>query len=137
MVDRPIRIGIVAGEMSGDLLGAGLIQSIKQLAPQAEFIGIGGPKMIGAGCRSLFPMERLSVMGVAAALAACDRASSAASSPVVPMRVCAASSATITLGPTAPRAMRAVSILPAPSSDRAMPTPTTAMSISVRGVKRK
>jgi len=58
-----MRIGIVAGEASGDLLGAGLIRAIRERHPQAVFEGIAGPQMIGAGASSLFPMERLSVMG--------------------------------------------------------------------------
>lgn len=61
---RPIRIGIVAGEASGDLLGARLMRALKQHLPQARFEGVGGAEMQSEGCRSLFPMERLSVFGL-------------------------------------------------------------------------
>jgi lipid-A-disaccharide synthase len=59
-----VRFGIVAGEASGDLLGAGLIQAIRQRHPDAVFEGLAGPQMLAAGATSLFPMERLSVMGI-------------------------------------------------------------------------
>lgn len=58
-----IRIGIVAGEASGDLLGSHLIRALKQKRADIEFIGIAGPKMISEGAKSLFPIERLSVRG--------------------------------------------------------------------------
>ncbi|MES2012667.1 MAG: lipid-A-disaccharide synthase [Pseudomonadota bacterium] len=58
-----VRIGIVAGEASGDLLGSHLIQALKQKRSDLEFVGIAGPKMMGEGAHSLFPIERLSVRG--------------------------------------------------------------------------
>ncbi|MBN8797790.1 MAG: lipid-A-disaccharide synthase, partial [Stenotrophomonas nitritireducens] len=49
-----LRIALVAGETSGDLLGAGLIAELRRRFPDAEFAGIGGDAMRGAGCQTWF-----------------------------------------------------------------------------------
>ena len=57
------KFGIVAGEKSGDILGASLMSAMMNYFPGAEFFGVGGSDMISLGCDSLCPIERLSVMG--------------------------------------------------------------------------
>lgn len=61
---KPYRIAIVAGEASGDALGAGLMRALKERLPHVSFMGIGGEKMRSEALHSFFNMERLAVMGV-------------------------------------------------------------------------
>jgi len=58
-----VKIGIVAGEPSGDAIAASLIRALKAAYPQVEFVGIAGPKMQTAGAKSWFDMELLAVRG--------------------------------------------------------------------------
>ena len=62
------KIMLVAGEASGDQLGGRLMAAIKARHPEIRFIGVGGPRMTGAGLESLFPMDEMSVMGLAEVL---------------------------------------------------------------------
>jgi lipid-A-disaccharide synthase len=63
-VSAPLRVGLVAGEASGDTLGADLIHSLRRRAPDTQFFGVAGPKMQAAGCESWEPAESLAVMGL-------------------------------------------------------------------------
>ncbi len=60
----PLRVGLVAGEASGDTLGADLIRALRARVPDAEFFGVAGPKMVAAGCTAWEPSESLAVMGL-------------------------------------------------------------------------
>ena len=63
-VSRPLTIGVVAGEASGDQLGAHLMRALMARSPGLRFVGIGGPKMEAAGAKILYPMEKLAVRGL-------------------------------------------------------------------------
>ena len=56
MTSRPLRIGVVAGEHSGDILGAKVIRKLRKRYPDIEIYGIGGARMISEGVESIFPM---------------------------------------------------------------------------------
>ena len=68
-----MRVALVAGEASGDLLGAGLIRNIRQSVPAASFEGVAGPAMVDAGCERLEHAETLAVFGLIEPLARIPR----------------------------------------------------------------
>lgn len=63
-----MKLYLIAGEPSGDALGAALMAGLKALQPEVKFVGVGGPMMAAEGLESLFPMSDLSVMGLAEVL---------------------------------------------------------------------
>ena len=64
---------LIAGELSGDLLGAALIRALRRRYPQARFSGVAGPRMLAEGCEAVASIETLSVMGLAEVLPAIPR----------------------------------------------------------------
>lgn len=68
-----MRIALVAGELSGDILGAAIVRSLKQRYPQAQIYGVTGPRMVAAGCETIASIDVLSVMGIAEVIPALPR----------------------------------------------------------------
>ena len=62
--NRPLTIALCAGEASGDLLGAHLIEALRARCPEVRLVGIAGPRMQALGCESLYPQEKLAVRGL-------------------------------------------------------------------------
>ena len=60
---RPLRLFVLAGEASGDIIGADLVRRLRKLGP-VELSGVGGAELRDEGLESLFPMDNLSVMGL-------------------------------------------------------------------------
>jgi lipid-A-disaccharide synthase len=69
VAEIPLTIGIVAGEASGDALGAQLIRAVRDRVPRARFAGIGGPRMETAGCELWYPLGKLALRGIVEVLA--------------------------------------------------------------------
>lgn len=67
-MSRPLRIALVAGEVSGDVLGASLMRALKADYPDIEFLGVPGPRMEAEGCRPLAHIEELSLFGISEVL---------------------------------------------------------------------
>jgi lipid-A-disaccharide synthase len=63
-----VKVAVAAAEASGDTLGAGLIEALREMAPASTFVGVAGPKMIAAGCEPWNRVEEISVMGLAEVL---------------------------------------------------------------------
>jgi lipid-A-disaccharide synthase len=64
-VAAPLKIFLIAGEPSGDVLGAALMRSLRELAEtDVDFIGVGGPQMIAEGLKTLFSIDEIAVMGL-------------------------------------------------------------------------
>jgi lipid-A-disaccharide synthase len=68
-----MRIALVAGEISGDILGAAIVRALKARFPQASFYGVAGPRMIAEGCEAIESIEALSLMGIAEVIPALPR----------------------------------------------------------------